>query len=92
MNKTRRVEVPRLTQHGKYGKFIRRRTICYAHDERNESVEGDRVEIMETRPLSKMKRFRLVKVLSHDAAIPKGDLIQNTLEAPKAESPKAESS
>jgi len=77
MNKTRRVEVPRLTKHEKYGKIIRRRTVCYAHDEKNESVEGDQVEIMETRPMSKLKRWRLVRVVTHDAAIPKGDLIQD---------------
>lgn len=80
MNKTRRVEVPRLTKHPKYGKFIRRRTIYYVHDEKNESVAGDRVEIMMTRPLSKLKRWRLVRVISHDAAIPKGDLIQSSLD------------
>ncbi len=79
MNKTRRVEVPRLTPHPKYGKFVRRRTVCHVHDEKNESVEGDRVEIMESRPLSKLKRWRLVRVLTHDAAIPKGDLIQSSL-------------
>lgn len=85
MNKTRRVDVPRLTRHGKYGKFIRRKTVCYVHDEKNESVEGDRVEIMECRPMSKLKRWRLVRVVTHDAAIPKGDLIQDSLEPPKAE-------
>jgi small subunit ribosomal protein S17 len=85
MNKTRRVDVPRLTRHAKYGKFIRRKTVCYVHDEKNESVEGDRVEIMECRPMSKLKRWRLVRVISHDAAIPKGDLIQESLDAPKGE-------
>jgi small subunit ribosomal protein S17 len=63
MNKTRRVEIPRLVKHPKYGKYIRRRTICYAHDEKNESHTGDTVEIMETRPLSKMKHWRLVRVV-----------------------------
>ena len=64
MNKTRRVEIPRLVKHPRYGKYIRRRTICYAHDEHNESHAGDTVEIMETRPLSKMKRWRLVRVVT----------------------------
>jgi small subunit ribosomal protein S17 len=64
MNKTRRVEIPRLVKHPKYSKLIRRRTICYAHDERNESRVGDTVEIMETRPLSKMKRWRLVRIVT----------------------------
>src|SRR5919199_139046 len=64
MNKTRRVEIPRLVKHRRYGKYIRRRTICYAHDEQNESHTGDTVEIMETRPLSKLKTWRLVRVVS----------------------------
>jgi len=64
MNKTRRVEIPRLVKHPRYGKYIRRRTICYAHDEQNESHIGDTVEIMETRPLSKMKHWRLVRVVT----------------------------
>jgi small subunit ribosomal protein S17 len=64
MNKTRRVEIPRLVKHATYGKYIRRRTICYVHDEHNQSHVGDKVEIMETRPLSKMKHWRLVRVVT----------------------------
>jgi len=64
MNKTRRVEVERLVKHQEYGKYLRRRTICHAHDENNESHVGDRVEIMETRPLSKTKTWRIVRVLA----------------------------
>src|SRR4051812_43896810 len=64
MNKTRRVEIPRLVKHPRYGKYIRRRTICYVHDEQNQSHVGDTVEIMETRPLSKMKSWRLVRVVT----------------------------
>src|SRR5215472_12208077 len=63
MNKTRRVEIPRLVKHQRYGKYIRRRTICYVHDEQNESHTGDTVEIMETRPLSKLKNWRLLRVV-----------------------------
>ena len=63
MDKTRRVEIPRLVKHPKYGKYVRRRTVCYAHDENNESRNGDTVEIMETRPLSKLKHWRLVRVV-----------------------------
>src|SRR5947209_10090612 len=63
MNKTRRVEIPRLVKHPRYGKYIRRRTICYVHDEQNESHRGDTIEIMETRPLSKTKCWRLVRVV-----------------------------
>ena len=64
MNKTRRVEIPRLVKHPRYGKYIKRRTICHVHDEKNESHTGDTVEIMETRPLSKTKNWRLVRVVT----------------------------
>src|SRR5262245_12719983 len=64
MNKTRRVEIPRLVKHARYGKYIRRRTICHVHDETNESHAGDTVEIMETRPLSKTKNWRLVRIVT----------------------------
>lgn len=63
MNKTRRVEVERLVPHPKYGKFQSRRTVCHAHDETNETRVGDVVEIMETRPLSKLKRWRIVRIV-----------------------------
>ena len=64
MNKTRRVEIPRLVKHARYGKYIRRRTICHVHDEKNESHQGDTVEIMESRPMSKTKHWRLVRVVT----------------------------
>jgi len=63
MSKTRRVEVERLVRHPKYGKFVKRRTVCYVHDEKNESHLGDTVEIAESRPLSKTKRWDLVKIV-----------------------------
>ena len=64
MNKTRRVEIPRLVKHARYGKYLRRRTICYVHDENNESQQGDTVEIIECRPRSRSKRWELVRVLA----------------------------
>jgi small subunit ribosomal protein S17 len=64
MDKTRRVEIPRLVKHERYGKYIKQRTVCYMHDEQNETRNGDTVEIMETRPLSKMKHWRLVRVIT----------------------------
>src|SRR5437016_3860129 len=63
MSKTRRVIVERLVPHPKYGKMMRRRTVCHAHDEANASHNGDLVEIMETRPLSKLKRWRIVRIV-----------------------------
>ena len=74
MDKTRRVEVERYTRHAKYGKIIRRRTVCYVHDENNISRTGDVLLIMETRPLSKTKRRRLVQLIAEstrDAPIKK---------------------
>ena len=64
MNKTRRVEIPRLVRHPRYGKYIKRRTVCHVHDENNESHQGDTIEIMETRPLSKSKNWRLIRVVT----------------------------
>jgi small subunit ribosomal protein S17 len=63
MDKTRRVEIPRLVKHPRYSKYIKRRTICYVHDEQNASKIGDTVEIMETRPLSKLKSWRLLRIV-----------------------------
>src|SRR6516162_7244560 len=70
MNKTRRVELPRLVKHARYGKYIKRRTICHVHDEKNESQLGDTVEIMETRPLSKTKHWRLIRVVVKAPGVP----------------------
>ncbi len=73
-SKTRRVEIERLVQHRTYRKYIRRRTICYAHDEDNVSRNGDLVEIEESRPISKLKRWRLVRVIKqHVAGVPLPD-------------------
>ncbi|ADB17278.1 ribosomal protein S17 [Pirellula staleyi DSM 6068] len=63
-DKTRRVEVPLVVRHATYGKIMRRRTICYAHDEANLSKMGDTVEIEECRPMSATKRWNLVRVVS----------------------------
>ena len=61
MDKTRRVEIERLVRHPKYGKFIRRRTVCHVHDEENESRIGDTVQIIEIPPRSKLKRWDLIQ-------------------------------
>ena len=65
MDKTIVVQVERRVRHPLYGKEIRKKTKLYAHDEDNQAAEGQWVEVMETRPLSKLKRWRLVKVLEH---------------------------
>lgn len=63
MEKTRVVEIPRKVRHPKYGKFVRSRTVCYVHDEKNESSLGDKVKIIEAAPTSKKKRWALVEVV-----------------------------
>ncbi len=69
MQKTRVVEIPRLVKHRKYGKYVRKRTLCYVHDENNESAAGDMVEIIESRPLSKSKRWDLVRVVERNREV-----------------------
>lgn len=63
MNKTAIVLVTRLLQHSKFNKIIKRHIKYAVHDEKNEAKEGDQVQIVETRPISKTKRWRLVKVM-----------------------------
>ena len=63
MTKTITVAVERKVKHPIYGKFVKKTTRFHAHDEKNECTIGDIVRIMETRPLSKTKRWRLVEVV-----------------------------
>ena len=61
--KTLRVEVQYRVRHRQYNKYIRRRMVLHAHDEKGEARQGDLVRLMECRPISKTKTWRLVKVL-----------------------------
>lgn len=79
MAKTRRVEIPRLIRHKLYGKTLRRRTVCYVHDEKNESRVGDTVEIQESPPLSKLKRWTLVRVVRKSNAVDAVDATPDVL-------------
>jgi small subunit ribosomal protein S17 len=63
MDKTISVRVERLFKHPKYKKYIRKHSKVHAHDETNDANVGDTVELMECRPLSKTKRWRLVRVV-----------------------------
>jgi small subunit ribosomal protein S17 len=63
MDKTVVVRVERLVPHPVYKKYVKRRTTYKAHDEKNEYRIGDRVEIVETRPLSKEKRWRVGRLI-----------------------------
>lgn len=69
--KTLRVEIARRMKHPKYGKIIRGRTICHAHDENGTAKIGDTVEISEAPPRSRLKRWDLVRVVA--AAASAGD-------------------
>lgn len=64
MRKTIVVAVERRIKHPLYGRIIKRTTKFYAHDEKSQAKVGDTVKIMETRPLSKLKRWRLVEVVA----------------------------
>jgi small subunit ribosomal protein S17 len=63
MDKSIVVMVERRVKHAKYGKFMNQSSKFVAHDEKNECNEGDTVKIMETRPLSKLKNWRLIEIL-----------------------------
>lgn len=66
-DKTRRVMIEYLMKHDKYGKYIKRRTVMAVHDEKNLAQVGDKVEIMPCRPVSKTKKWKLIKVLESTA-------------------------
>jgi small subunit ribosomal protein S17 len=63
MDKTIVISIVERVRHPKYAKFVQRTKKLYAHDEANDAKIGDRVRVMETRPMSKQKRWRLVEVL-----------------------------
>ena len=62
-NKTIKVIVEYQMRHPKYGKYLKRRTVLHAHDEKNDAKEGDLVELAECRPLSRTKHHRLLKIV-----------------------------
>jgi small subunit ribosomal protein S17 len=68
-SKTRRVEIPRVIRHEKYGRIQHRRTVCHVHDEQEESQPGDLVEIIECRPRSRLKRWELVRVVTKSTSV-----------------------
>jgi small subunit ribosomal protein S17 len=82
MAKTRRVEIPRLVKHPRYGKYVRRKTICHVHDENNESHMGDLVEIIESRPMSRLKRWAFVRIIEKGRML---DLVAMRAAARKAQ-------
>ena len=67
MRKTIRVSIPRRVKDDVTGKFVSRETVCLAHDEKEDANLSDMVELVESRPLSKRKRWELVRVVSRGA-------------------------
>ncbi len=67
MDKTVVVEIGRLTRHQRYNKLVKKITKVKAHDEKNECRVGDKVKLMETRPLSKQKQWRVMEILERTA-------------------------
>ena len=63
MNQTAVIAVVERVRHKKYDKFVLRTKKLYAHDEKNDVQVGDRVRVMETRPMSKLKRWRIVEIV-----------------------------
>ena len=84
MAKTRIVQIPRLVKHPKYGKYLRQRTICYVHDESEQSSQGDTVEIIESRPRSLKKRWELVRVIRQNRVAARMDVAGEAVEAVEA--------
>jgi small subunit ribosomal protein S17 len=68
-DKSIKVTIPYKTPHPLYHKVINRKTVVHVHDEKNITKIGDRVEIMETRPLSRLKRWRIVSVIESSAGL-----------------------
>jgi small subunit ribosomal protein S17 len=64
-DKSIKVTIPYKKPHPLYHKVINRKTVVHVHDEKNETKVGDKVEIMETRPLSRLKRWRIVSIVEH---------------------------
>jgi small subunit ribosomal protein S17 len=79
-DKSIKVVVPYKTPHPRYHKVVNRQTVLHVHDEKNETKVGDQVEIMETRPISRLKRWRVVAVL-HKAVTAEGAISETDVAA-----------
>lgn len=73
-DKSVKVTIPYKTPHPLYHKVINRKTVVHTHDEKNETKVGDKVQIMETRPISRLKRWRIVKIVQ-SAVVGSGEAI-----------------
>ncbi|MCF3650726.1 30S ribosomal protein S17 [Synoicihabitans lomoniglobus] len=68
-DKSVKVTIPYKIPHPRYKKVINRKSVVHVHDEKNEVHVGDKVEIMETRPLSRLKRFRVLRIVTLSADV-----------------------
>ncbi|MBL9200381.1 MAG: 30S ribosomal protein S17 [Opitutaceae bacterium] len=76
-NKSIKVTVAYKRPHPLFHKVVNRQTVLHVHDEKNETAVGDQVEVMETRPISRLKRWRVVRVL-HKAVVAEGAAVSET--------------
>jgi small subunit ribosomal protein S17 len=92
VSKTRKVVFEYLARHAKYNKYVKRQTVLHVHDEKNESRNGDQVEVMSCRPISKSKTWRLVRIVVKgtqiDTSILEGEA-SKMFEKRKEETPEA---
>lgn len=68
-DKSVKVTIPYKSPHPLYHKVVNRQTVVHAHDEKNETNLGDKVELMETRPLSRLKRWRIISIIERAVAV-----------------------
>ncbi|HIG87863.1 MAG TPA: 30S ribosomal protein S17 [Planctomycetes bacterium] len=91
-SKTLTVRIERLVRHPKYGKYIRKHSQVHAHDENSEAQQGDIVELMGCRPMSKLKRWRLVRVVRRPDTADLVEAIGEQLPPPAPEAPESSTS
>jgi len=80
-DKSIKVTIPYKTPHPLYHKIVNRQTVVHVHDEKNEAAMGDKVQITETRPLSRLKRWRIISVIERslsttDVAVTENDVAE----------------
>ena len=80
-DKSIKVTIPYKTPHPLYHKVINRKTVVHVHDEKNETKIGDKVEIMETRPMSRLKRWRVLSVLHSAVGVTSEAISENDVAA-----------
>ena len=87
MDKTIKVRIERLVQHPEFEKTLRKHYVCYAHDEKKEAKRGDKVELAETRPISRLKHWRLLRVIEKGDAVAAPDAREAARPLKSAETP-----